>query len=97
MPMKRHVFFLLAILSTAPTRTAVTEGQAGYAAEASIPSVSDHRSPFGERWGGWYVTGKNNSVLHLGNRTATNVDNFESVAARATRTFESLQGRLDLC
>jgi len=58
--------------------------------------VSDHRSPFGERWGGWYVTGKNEAVRHLGNRTTTNVDNFESFAAEPTRTLESLQGKFDL-
>ena len=31
--------------------------------------VTDHRSPLKERWGGWYVTGKNASVQHLGNMT----------------------------
>lgn len=29
--------------------------------------TSDHRSPFNERWGGWYVTGKAESLHHLGN------------------------------
>jgi hypothetical protein len=29
--------------------------------------TSDHRSPFDERWGGWYVTGKAGSLHHLGN------------------------------
>jgi hypothetical protein len=28
--------------------------------------VSDHRSPFDERWSGWYVTGKADSLHHLG-------------------------------
>ncbi len=27
----------------------------------------DHRSPFTERWGGWYVTGRTGSMRHLGN------------------------------
>lgn len=31
--------------------------------------VSDHRTPFTERWGGWYVTGLSNRFRHLGNRT----------------------------
>ena len=31
--------------------------------------VSDHRSPFEERWGGWYVTGKQVSLRHMGNTT----------------------------
>jgi hypothetical protein len=30
--------------------------------------VSDHRTPFPERWGGWYVTGLSGRFRHLGNR-----------------------------
>jgi hypothetical protein len=29
--------------------------------------ITDHRSPFNERWGGWYVTGTHGSQYHLGN------------------------------
>src|SRR6185295_17945675 len=29
--------------------------------------LSDHRSPFEERWGGWFITGKTGSAHHLGN------------------------------
>jgi hypothetical protein len=31
--------------------------------------VIDHRSPFEERWGGWYVTGTARGLRHMGNRT----------------------------
>jgi hypothetical protein len=31
--------------------------------------VSDHRTPFTERWGGWYVTGLSSRFRHLGNRS----------------------------
>jgi hypothetical protein len=31
--------------------------------------ASDHRTPFTERWGGWYVTGLSSRFRHLGNRT----------------------------
>ena len=31
--------------------------------------ITDHRSPFAERWGGWYVTGKRLPPKHLGNTT----------------------------
>lgn len=30
--------------------------------------VSDHRSAFEERWGGWFVTGDTGSIEHLGNQ-----------------------------
>ena len=29
--------------------------------------VSDHRSPFEERWGGWFITGNTGTARHLGN------------------------------
>lgn len=29
--------------------------------------VTDHSSPFEERWGGWYVTGRHGAMRHLGN------------------------------
>src|SRR5882672_2644211 len=29
--------------------------------------VSDQRSPFEERWGGWFITGKTGSARHMGN------------------------------
>jgi hypothetical protein len=32
-------------------------------------TFSDHRVPFSERWGGWYVTGRASSLRHLGNDT----------------------------
>jgi hypothetical protein len=31
---------------------------------------TDHRTPFAERWGGWYVTGTHGSQRHLGNAIA---------------------------
>ena len=31
--------------------------------------MTDHRTPLGERWGGWYVTGTTGSQTHLGNNT----------------------------
>jgi len=29
--------------------------------------ISDQRSPFEERWGGWFITGKTGSARHMGN------------------------------
>ena len=31
--------------------------------------ISDHRSPFEERWGGWFITGRPGSARHMGNET----------------------------
>lgn len=39
-------------------------------------TVVDTTTPFSDRWGGWYVTGRHGSVLHRGNVIATeNPDN----------------------
>ena len=32
--------------------------------------MTDHRTPFAERWGGWYVTGTHGAQYHLGNNPA---------------------------
>jgi hypothetical protein len=36
--------------------------------------LSTHESPLGERWGGWYVTGRHGSDLHMGNAIAHETD-----------------------
>ena len=33
--------------------------------------VTDHRTPFEDRWGGWYVTGRHGDQRHRGNTTAS--------------------------
>ena len=38
---------------------------------------SDHRSPYEQRWGGWYVTGKTGSLHHLGNTVFNDPDSAE--------------------
>jgi hypothetical protein len=39
--------------------------------------TSDHRSAFEERWGGWYVTGKQIPPHHMGNAMVTGPDTQE--------------------
>ncbi len=36
--------------------------------------TTDHTSPFEERWGGWYVTGKHGQMRHMGNHLFTQRD-----------------------
>ena len=40
------------------------DGTAMYRFGSYIP---DHRTPFAERWGGWYVTGDSSAIRHMGN------------------------------
>jgi hypothetical protein len=41
--------------------------RSGYAMQQLGEFVSDHRSPFEERWGCWYVTRKVGGLRHMGN------------------------------
>jgi hypothetical protein len=42
----------------------------GLPAYATFFRGTDHRTPFTERWGGWYVTGTHGAQRHLGNAIA---------------------------
>ena len=59
--------------------TSMTQGVPGHTVRSVFPQhdgsfdfrrksfVTDHRSPFKERWGGWYVTGNHGDMQHMGN------------------------------
>ena len=69
----------LITLNVRPTPTA------GVFATGSVP---DHRSPFNERWGGWYVTGSSGSVGHRGNQVP-------GLDVRPGRELASVDGLFD--
>ena len=48
----------------------VYPGPEGHPIMSQGSTVVDSTTPFTDRWGGWYVTGKHGSVLHRGNVTA---------------------------
>jgi hypothetical protein len=62
--------------------TSRTEGVPGYLVRSVYPDRSgrprtgsssyatDYRSPFAQRWGGWYVTGTHGQLRHMGNTFA---------------------------
>lgn len=49
----------------------VYPGPEGHPIMSQGSTVVDSTTPFTDRWGGWYVTGRHGSVLHRGNVTAT--------------------------
>jgi hypothetical protein len=55
----------------------------------------DHRTPFAERWGGWYVTGKSVPAGHRGNARVTIEDKSKSAVMSRAPALQSLEGRLD--
>ena len=59
-------------------------------------TVTDHRSPFEGRWGGWYVTGTHGEMRHLGNEIATDPDVPEKLDVERGSNLTTLADRLDL-
>jgi hypothetical protein len=57
--------------------------------------VSDHRSPFDERWAGWYVTGAAGAMSHLGNALLIDRDHPEGLVTSETLHVGSLAGKID--
>ena len=57
--------------------------------------VSDHRSPFAERWAGHYVTGRHGAMTHLGNATYASSGDASSVTTTETMNVQSVRDRFD--
>lgn len=58
-------------------------------------TVSDHRSPFNSRWGGWYVTGSHGDMRHLGNELALDPDDEEKLDTQRGANVLSLTSRVE--
>ncbi len=56
----------------------------------------DHRSPFAERWGGWYVTGTHGQMRHMGNVVAKNRQHPEALDREAGANVTDLSDRLNV-
>lgn len=56
-------------------------------------AFSDHRVPFSERWGGWFVTGAPANMRHLGNDTQ--LDRPAARVPPVARSLPSLDGLFD--
>ncbi len=55
--------------------------------------TTDHRTPYAQRWGGWYVTGRHGIDGHLGNAQATDPKDLPAMVTPATAHVTSLEGR----
>jgi hypothetical protein len=58
-------------------------------------NATDHRSPFEERWGGWYVTGAMEHGRHMGNAMLSDPEHPESMISERTLHVNSLEDRFD--
>lgn len=68
---------------------------------AGLPILSagtrrtDHTSPFSERWGGWYVSGKHGKQSHMGNWVVENAKNPEAEGNAAGQNVTDLKSRFE--
>jgi hypothetical protein len=56
----------------------------------------DHRAPFDQRWGGWYVTGTHGAQKHLGNAVAADPFHPLDLFAPDSQNLTSLTDRIDV-
>ena len=58
--------------------------------------MTDHRTAFNERWGGWYVTGTHGAQFHLGNNPDLTDPIHPGASSRQnTQNITDLSGRFD--
>ena len=57
--------------------------------------VTDHRSPFKERWGGWYVTGTHGAQNHMGNAVVEDRNQPDRLQTEGTQNLTDLRGKID--
>lgn len=57
--------------------------------------TTDHRSPFSERWGGWYVTGRHGSQIHMGNSVVRSKTQPEELDRSGSANVTDLRWRFD--
>lgn len=67
----------------------------GYPVFGAGTFVTDHASPFPERWGGWYVTGTHGDQRHLGNLTVEDREHPEEVDRDAGANRVDLKGLVE--
>jgi hypothetical protein len=57
--------------------------------------VTDHRTKFEDRWGGWYVTGTHGAARHRGNAIAPDPAEPETLETEGTQNLTSLARKFD--
>ncbi|HYV61853.1 MAG TPA: hypothetical protein VE958_04220, partial [Bryobacteraceae bacterium] len=58
--------------------------------------ITDHRTRFEDRWGGWYVTGTHADMRHIGNAVGHDPAHPELLDMRDTQNVTSLAKRFDV-
>lgn len=72
-----------------------------YADQSGIPAfnlgqpVTDQRTPFADRWGGWYVTGTHGNQRHRGNAVSHDSRNPTLLDTEGSQNLTTLAGRFN--
>ena len=92
------------IVCHASSRTSGVPGhlvRSVYASESGQPHfgsgtfTTDHRSPFEQRWGGWFVSGTHGQQRHMGNVVATSPNQPEELDKNVGANITDLSAILD--
>jgi hypothetical protein len=73
----------------------VYTGPSGTQAAKTPSFTTGQESPMKDRWGGWYVTGKQGSQTHLGNAILPDGASAEQLDTKSGANLSDLAGRLD--
>ena len=79
-----------------PLMRSVYAGSNGSGFGEARSFITDHTSPFTERWGGWYVTGTHGATKHLGNMFFSGDSNLDDLDALTGGNLTSLDSKVDL-
>jgi hypothetical protein len=75
-------------------RSVVTEAD-GRTAPQFGNYTEDDRSPFAERWAGWYVTGQTGAMAHLGNSAIVDAHGSATTVTASPSSRDSMDGMYD--
>jgi hypothetical protein len=67
----------------------------GMPAFRGAQALTDHRTPFDERWGGWYVTGTHGEMRHRGNAMGHDRQHPDVLETRGTQNVTDLTRKFE--
>jgi hypothetical protein len=74
----------------------VIPGPSGAPLRGDSAIITDHRTPFADRWGGWYVTARRGEQRDRANAVAMNPSDPATLVRESQQNLTTLAGRFDL-
>ena len=73
----------------------VVPGPSGAPLHDASAIITDHRTPFRDRWGGWYVTARRGEQVDRANATTLDPEDAESLVRESMQNLTTLAGLFD--